>query len=255
MGWLDDSQSVYRAFCNRNRSNDAVVRVFLRRPTDRNGRIPRVSAPHSFPNLAESDLKAGITAESYQGNPTYAFFAAALWFTPTNLAFLALLAGLLGGCGSNILVDRLSSEEAEQIDPSRMKYLVEAPWAAMMRSFIVYLCVIAGLYFAIDDPFKNSTPAQYMRLAGTISVLALLVGYDPTRIRAWIGLVPSPHSQKETAVDSLKVDLKVEAKHGERVALPNHDEQHESKHKMLITADSPNGNSDSEERAHPGQPR
>jgi len=212
-------------------------------------------APHSFPNHAESDLKAGITAESYQGNATYAFFAAALWFTPTNLAFLALLAGLLGGCGSNILVDRLSPEEAERIDPGRMKYLVEAPWAAMMRSFIVYLCVIAGLYFAIDDPFKNSTPAQYMRLAGTISVLALLVGYDPTRIRAWIGLVPSPPSQKVTVTEDRQGGLKVEAKQGPVAALPNNDEQHESKHEMLITSESPNGNSDSEERAHPGLPR
>jgi hypothetical protein len=44
----------------------------------------------------------------------------------------------------------------------------------------------------MDDPFKTSTASQYCRLAGLISVVSLLVGYDPTRIRGWIGIVPGP---------------------------------------------------------------
>lgn len=191
-------------------------------------------APHSFPKHAEADKEAGIVATPYTGDPTYAFFAAALWFTPTNLAFLALLAGLLGGCASNILVDRLNPEQAERIEPARMRYLAETPWSAMMRSFLVFLCVIAGLYFAIDDPFKNSTPSQYMRLAGTISVLAFLVGYDPTRIRAWIGLVPSPPSQKVTVTEDVRHSVTVEKQGSGAVQ------------ELLIRADSQNGDHDSE---------
>lgn len=171
-------------------------------------------APHAFPNQAEKDKKAGIVAKEYVGTPTFAFIAATLWFTPTNLAFLALFAGLMGGCGSNILYDELPQEEVEQLHPESRKHLSEMPWSAMMRSFIVYLCVIAGLYFAMDDPFKDSTPAQYMRLAGTISVLALLVGYDPTRIKSWVGLIPSPQSQKVTVTGDQQGHLKVEAKQG-----------------------------------------
>jgi len=56
--------------------------------------------------------------------------------------------------------------------------------------------VIAGLYFAMDDPFKDPTPSQYMRLAGTLSLLAFVVGYDPTRIEQWLRLVPNPPASR-----------------------------------------------------------
>ena len=155
-------------------------------------------APHSFPKHAEADQTTGIVATPYSGSATYALLVATICFTPTNLAFLALLGGLMGGCTRNILLEGISHENAEKIKPVRRRFLEESPWSAMMRSFIVYLCVIAGLYFAIDDPFKDSTPAQYIRLAGTISVLSILVGYDPSRLLPWLSLVEHEQSQRLT---------------------------------------------------------
>ncbi len=113
----------------------------------------------------------------------------------------------------------MSAEKVSRINLERLHYLDESPWSAMIRSFIVYLCVIAGLYFAIDDPFKHSTPAQYTRLAGTISVLALVVGYDPTRLRGWLGIIPTPQSQKLVVTEENKGNLKVEATQGPAAAL------------------------------------
>ena len=66
---------------------------------------------------------------------------------------------------------------------------------AVMRAFIVFLCVVAGLYIAMDDPFKDPTPAQYIRLAGTLSVLAFMVGYDSSRLEDWLALVPRPSAK------------------------------------------------------------
>src|SRR5947207_9651446 len=84
----------------------------------------------------------------------------------------------------------------------------------MMRSFVVYLCVIAGLYFAIDDPFKHTTAAQYVRLAGTLSILAFVVGYDPSRIDQWIRLVPNPHPTQVVTVRGSKEGVEMTAAQG-----------------------------------------
>ena len=156
-------------------------------------------APSSFPDHEKQKEDAKVKAAPYVGSSVFAFFAAALWFTPTNLAVLALAAGLLGGCASNILVSEHPErvEKLQKLAPENLRYLQEQPWSAMIRSFVVYLCVIAGLYLAMDDPFKNSSPGQYTRLAGTVSILCFLVGYDPSRLLDWLGIVPRPYRQRQ----------------------------------------------------------
>jgi hypothetical protein len=167
------------------------------------------------PEFAAAQLKPGEKAPAaYDGNGFEAFTMATLCYTPTNLLFLTLLAGLLGGCSSNVVAERLSDEESKEVDPQRLRYLEESPWSAMMRSFVVYLCVIAGLYFAIDDPFKHTTAAQYVRLAGTLSILAFVVGYDPSRIDQWIRLVPNPHPTQVVTVRGSKEGVEMMAAQG-----------------------------------------
>jgi len=135
-----------------------------------------------------------------------------------------------------------------------LTYLAESPWSAMIRAFIVYLCLIAGLYFAIDDPFKNSTPAQYTRLAGTVSVLALLVGYDPTRLRSWIGLIPNPQSQKVTVTENPEGQLKVEAKQGPLATFANGNEPGHTEGESQTLVGSQDGHSTVYERTSPAKP-
>ena len=120
------------------------------------------------------------------------FFRALICYSPTNMALLTLVSAFLGGCVSNAMVASMEEPELKRLPSRRFAFLSENPLAATMRGFVAYLCLIAGLYVAMDDPFKDSTPGQYARLAGSLSLVAFVVGYDPTRIEGWLRMVPSP---------------------------------------------------------------
>ena len=122
------------------------------------------------------------------------FFVAMLIHTPTNMALLTLFAGCLGGCVSNIKYSMMTQEERNNLTTQESSILCENPLSATLRGFVIYLCLIAGLYAAVDDPFKDSTPGQYARLAGSLSLVAFIVGFDPSRIKAWLKMA----DQKET---------------------------------------------------------
>ena len=71
----------------------------------------------------------------------------------------------------------------------------------MMRGLVIYLIFISGLYIAAADPFSGEQQsgklAQYLRLAGLLSLLGFMVGYDPTRFSHWIDLIPNPAQKKK----------------------------------------------------------
>jgi hypothetical protein len=117
-----------------------------------------------------------------------AFAAAMVLYTPTNVAFLALLAGFLGGCASQITYAR---DGGATLTDEQARFRTENPFASMMRSFVVYLAFIAGTYVITNEPFANATADQYVRLAGTISFFAFVVGYDPTKIQDFLGKLPA----------------------------------------------------------------
>ncbi|MBM3971514.1 MAG: hypothetical protein FJ302_16885 [Planctomycetes bacterium] len=63
-----------------------------------------------------------------------------------------------------------------------------------MRGFVIYLCMVAGLYAVPDDPFKDSSSGQYARLAGSMSLVAFIVGFDPSQISAWLRMAANKSS-------------------------------------------------------------
>lgn len=127
-----------------------------------------------------------------------AFFYSVLVYTPTNMALLTLFAGLLGGCVSNIKYSMMTKEERANLKPHEDAILSENPLSATMRGFVIYLCMVAGLYVVLDDPFKDSTPGQYARLAGSMSLVAFIVGFDPTRIKAWLRMADSKSASESS---------------------------------------------------------
>lgn len=137
------------------------------------------------------DKKEPLLATRQPVSRVSAFFYSVLVYTPTNMALLTLFAGLLGGCVSNIKYSMMSREERENLKPKEEAILSENPLSATMRGFVIYLCMVAGLYVVLDDPFKDSTPGQYARLAGSMSLVAFIVGFDPTRIKAWLRMADS----------------------------------------------------------------
>ena len=140
------------------------------------------------------DKKEPLLATRQPVSRVAAFFYSVLVYTPTNMALLTLFAGLLGGCVSNIKYSMMTSEERANLKPKEEAILSENPLSATMRGFVIYLCMVAGLYVVLDDPFKDSTPGQYARLAGSMSLVAFIVGFDPTRIKAWLRMADSKSS-------------------------------------------------------------
>jgi hypothetical protein len=145
------------------------------------------------PATASQEVKAGsLRRVMYSG---WSYVAALVCFTPLNLFFLALASGLAGGFASNIAIETMPEHRRHALaaqHPTRSMLLQEPPISAAFRGFIVYLCVIAGLYIVLDNPFKDPSPNQYIRLAGTLSIMAFLVGYDASRIEDWLRAIPSP---------------------------------------------------------------
>jgi hypothetical protein len=137
-------------------------------------------------------LESVGTADLSGASVFTAFAAAACLYTPVSVAFLTLLAGFIGGCASN-----MTYGGATPSGPQTLKELfrTENPLASMLRSFLVYLTFISGIYITTTDPFAKPTADQYVRFAGTISLLAFVVGYDPTKFQQLVDLA----SQRQPA--------------------------------------------------------
>ena len=96
-----------------------------------------------------------------------------LTYTLTNVGLLCVLAGVLGVLGRKAVLD-CDAEPEEQAgqDAEQSKH------SAVLRGFLVYLAFIAGVLIIGENPAEQ-TQAQYVRLAGLISVMGFLVSYQP----------------------------------------------------------------------------
>jgi hypothetical protein len=125
------------------------------------------------------------------------FIAAMIAFTPTNMALLTCLASLVGGCASNLVYAKSTKNNIPPTLPEEtVFFLTENPAASMLRGFAVYLAFLAGIYITSNQPFDPNTADrlaranQYARIAGTVSLIAFVVGYDPTLFRRFISMLP-----------------------------------------------------------------
>jgi hypothetical protein len=153
------------------------------------------------------------------GTPKGPGFAEAVWsfvmvgiaFTPTNLAFLCCVASLAGCLGrmattkrharherSAVTVSTISESatpattdrpaESESTATSEHSVTIAdgdlisplAPGvAAITWGFFIYLVAISGTLVISGEPFKNTSPEQYLRMAGSASLAAFVVGWKP----------------------------------------------------------------------------
>ncbi|MBD2755374.1 hypothetical protein [Spirosoma validum] len=163
-------------------------------------------------------LTVGITINSgiYLGRMTrdcgslQDFLIVMLAYTPTNVALLVVLAGLSGGLTSNLAADNYFRYiDRTKLDPTspdfqRLLYMTESPIVSALRGFLVYMIFIVGANLSITSEGDTVTtifnmaqkiddraaPALYYRFSLTISLLAFLVGFDPSRLGNWINSVP-----------------------------------------------------------------
>lgn len=124
----------------------------------------------------------------------WTLFAVALTYTPTNVAFLALLAGLVAGCASMLTYLKLEAlglklgAKADPLAQQSLLFRTESPVASMFRSLVVYFAFMAGMLVATTEPFIVTTPEQYVRLAAAVSFFSFAVGYDPTKLQGVLRL-------------------------------------------------------------------
>lgn len=106
-------------------------------------------------------------------------------YTPTNVAILCSVSGLLGALGAKVRLG-VDTEEQESSDNTH-PFL-----SALVRGFFVYIGLISGTLLLLPDPFPdpslNGSPIMYsesalrelyIRLAGLVSLASFVVSYDP----------------------------------------------------------------------------
>jgi hypothetical protein len=149
----------------------------------------------------------------------------AITFTPTNTAVLASLAGMLGGFASNLSADNQYRHLHPTLDPKSTDfvsylYMTENPLVSMLRGFITYLIFIAGSYLTSFTPHTDEsgnfivmTTSSYFKFAVSVSLLAYLAGYDPSRMRGLVDSVnftrrdPTPSTQATTVTHTESVQV------------------------------------------------
>jgi hypothetical protein len=116
-----------------------------------------------------------------------ALVVVAFTYTPTNLVHLCCASSLIGCLGRLATTNgnaRSSpqagdnAKSADDSDPAGISPLSPAI-SAVMWGFFVYLVLISGTIVLAGDSFTKTDPEQYFRLAGSASLLAFAVGWQP----------------------------------------------------------------------------
>lgn len=103
-----------------------------------------------------------------------------LFYTPTNLAMLCALAGLMGALGRQARLHPMEipgsgSKKKDDLPFDRINpYL-----SGVIRGFFVYMVLISGSMIFFDNPFTNPNAENYARLAGMLSLLSFIMSYNP----------------------------------------------------------------------------
>lgn len=124
------------------------------------------------------------------------FVLSILTFTPTNIALLCIIAAFAGGCASRLVIGGIPGESAPEVpDTEKDKtdssiYLNENPFSSMLRGLVVYFAFLAGVFVATPTAFADNSvsPQQYALSAGVVSLIAFIVGYDPTVFRSLLSI-------------------------------------------------------------------
>ncbi|HUU15965.1 MAG TPA: hypothetical protein VMW72_02350 [Sedimentisphaerales bacterium] len=94
-----------------------------------------------------------------------------LAYTLTNVAFLCILAGLLGTLGVKAILGTKEHKDSEKDTTSPKN-------SAILRGFLVYLTLIAGVLIFGENP-AEPTQIQYVKLAGLMSLAGFVMNYQP----------------------------------------------------------------------------
>lgn len=106
------------------------------------------------------------------------------FYTPTNLALLCMLAGLMGALGRRAYLHPMGNlnkrKQPRTEQENTLPFDTINPYlSGVIRGFFVYLVLISGSLILFDNPFTNPTADGYSRLAGMLSLLSFIMSYNP----------------------------------------------------------------------------
>lgn len=113
------------------------------------------------------------------------FLLIILAWIPTNIAFLSILGGLMGALSRGLL--RKVEEDLETPEPITKK---SRALGGSIAGFMFYMAFMAGAFVMMDQPFTNTTEAQYYRIAGSISFISFIAGFRPDTLRRILEKIP-----------------------------------------------------------------
>jgi hypothetical protein len=121
------------------------------------------------------------------------FIVTVLTFTPTNIAILCLVSSFTGGCASLLVISKANKviradeqENGNKVDS--LIYMSENPFSSMLRGVLVFFAFLAGVFVTSSTALSSPTLQAYTQAAGVVSMIAFIVGYDPTLFKSLISL-------------------------------------------------------------------
>jgi hypothetical protein len=97
-------------------------------------------------------------------------------YTVTNLFFLSCLSAHLGCMASRWQIPQMGSKATEILSRVPFSRIYISAW---LRGFLLYLLIISGvLIVSSEGSMQDTTPIQYVKIAGFVSILAFVVGFD-----------------------------------------------------------------------------
>lgn len=122
----------------------------------------------------------------------FKFIMTMLTFTPSNIAILCLLAAFTGGCTSSMVIkkaqDALHLDENDETKAGSQVSISANPFSSMLRGMLVYFAFLAGVFITSSNALTAPTPQTYTQAAGFVSMIAFIIGYDPTMFSSFINL-------------------------------------------------------------------
>lgn len=64
----------------------------------------------------------------------------------------------------------------------------ENPFSSMLRGILVFFAFLAGIFITSSTALTAPTAEAYTQAAGFVSMIAFIVGYDPTTFRTFVNL-------------------------------------------------------------------
>lgn len=122
----------------------------------------------------------------------FKFIMTMLTFTPSNIAILCLVSAFTGGCASLLVITKaqkvLGLDDHDNRKSNSHIYMSENPFSSMLRGILVFFAFLAGVFVTSSNALSAPTAQAYTQAAGVVSMLAFLVGYDPTMFRTLINV-------------------------------------------------------------------